>query len=613
MKLSLFAKDFLDKLVAVFRRFPVALVYLLILNIWFFCLIHDADISDFVAKLIVWGCGMGIVLSLSLKLWYETSSIGALRKKLIFGGLQAVHLIISVVIANHLENSIVGLIAVIALGTLICMSVYTVPFFRRKTDLSHWQFIISLTRSASSMAILSGGILMAGISLLLMSIHLLFDVDIDEELFAHAAVICFGMVMPTVFLAFVPEKEDMEKEEIRIPVPLMKFVHYLILPILGLYLLVLLVYEIKILVTWDLPRGYISYLVSAAMAGVILVEFLLYPTAHEENNKFDSTVLKLLPAAMVPLLLLMTVGIFRRLSDYGLTVSRLYLLLFNLWCYVVCGMWGLKTRRIMWVSASFAAVFALVSCLPLNCATITRMVLHHEVKSAMAGMEDSMPMDQATYCEWLLAKTPEEMEMLVSKLDYLADNFKREGVEELVRPGVLIYSCDKMNDSTEEILSNKESALNKQIFYRYEQQETSTGVQLLPDRHYTHAKNVDSLDFEIALNPEMTAFELTCTKILRDSGCKFTVPVAAFYSYDLGAIHPEEVENALVLESSTADLYISYALIEKPSSENIVEILDIKGILMVKENESAGSENEKSNVEPVAEEKENVEGNSEIK
>ncbi len=64
---------------------------------------------------------------------------------------------------------------------------------------------------------------------------------------------------------------------------------------------------------------------------------------------------------VVPLLVLMTVGIARRISDYGFTVNRAYILLLNLWFYgVYIYLFAVRGRHVKWILIS-AVVVAFVS------------------------------------------------------------------------------------------------------------------------------------------------------------------------------------------------------------------------------------------------------------
>ena len=158
------------------------------------------------------------------------------------------------------------------------------------------------------------------------------------------------------------------------------------MPLLALYLIVLYVYGIRILVRWELPDGGVGWLVSVLMVGCVVVELGLYPLMRSgEAKPFERWIVRWLPVLILPLLLLMTVGIARRLSDYGITPLRLYLLTFNLWCYAVCiGLFVGRARRIRWIMTSLAAVFLLTSVLPVNFTSVVKWFLSLNPLPALA-------------------------------------------------------------------------------------------------------------------------------------------------------------------------------------------------------------------------------------
>ena len=81
----------------------------------------------------------------------------------------------------------------------------------------------------------------------------------------------------------------------------------------------------RILVSWELPTGWVSWLIVALMTVCIAIQFGLYPARLENNKRFDNWIARWMPVLILPLLLLMTIGIVRRFNDYGITVNRLYL------------------------------------------------------------------------------------------------------------------------------------------------------------------------------------------------------------------------------------------------------------------------------------------------
>jgi hypothetical protein len=71
----------------------------------------------------------------------------------------------------------------------------------------------------------------------------------------------------------------------------------------------------------------------------------------------------------------MTIGIIRRVADYGITVERLYLITLLLWFYGVCIIVFVQSiPRLRWIFLSFAALFLISSAQPFNYTTICKRI-----------------------------------------------------------------------------------------------------------------------------------------------------------------------------------------------------------------------------------------------
>ena len=139
------------------------------------------------------------------------------------------------------------------------------------------------------------------------------------------------------------------------------------------------------------------------------------------------------------MLMLMTVGVARRIGDYGITIHRLYLAVFNAWLYIVCIGLTIKRNRIWWIPASFALLLIITSIGPQSISNITRITLKHQITETMtqAGVK-SLPIDNKQY-EQLLKRLPtDQAANLDSRLDYLCDYFKRAEAKEIINYDVKI-------------------------------------------------------------------------------------------------------------------------------------------------------------------------------
>jgi hypothetical protein len=220
----------------------------------------------------------------------------------------------------------------------------------------------------------------------------------------------------------------------------------LFMPIAAAYLVTLYCYAAKILFTWQLPDGWVSWLVTASMAAMVILFTMVYPyiekasqSASGWNRMAVRFITRRMPILMLPLLLLMSIGITRRISDYGITVLRLYLVAFNIWCYAVCIVLIIKRNAgILWISVSFILAFAVLTLLPINVSTYVRKILTTKVTATLQENGwDGKAMGDDEYGRFLSTLDPTLSHQLDSRIDYLKRQFSRQSVNNIIDTGVL--------------------------------------------------------------------------------------------------------------------------------------------------------------------------------
>lgn len=102
--------------------------------------------------------------------------------------------------------------------------------------------------------------------------------------------------------------------------------NYILIPFLLIYTIILYVYACKILIQWNLPQGMVSWMVIV----YIFLAFIGHALQNIISNKRFERFFRFLPYISIVPLVLYWVGLGRRLSDYGLTESRIYLLVFGI-------------------------------------------------------------------------------------------------------------------------------------------------------------------------------------------------------------------------------------------------------------------------------------------
>lgn len=434
------------------RRFPVTLGFAFALTAYLcFQVATEGEAGE--KKLLMtigYFLSVGTLLSLSLHLWAEEVK----RRKLRLG-VQIVAPVLLALDAVFLYHNIEGTRAIdigIAHGAALLaigLSVFFLPFFRERDDIPAWNFAQTAVGTLA-LVVIVGAVMSGGLSLLVFSLHQLFGVEVSYKCYLYLLILCSLLLPLLMFLGLLPEGERKHDRQPQPTAFLQGAIRYLFVPLAALYLLVLYVYAGTILARWELPDGWVSWLVVALMAGVIAIEGGLYPSRIKAHRPTDERIARWLPLLALPLLVLMTVGIGRRFQDYGITLNRLYLVTLNGWFYFVCiGLIVNRARRLSWIPISFSLVFLMTSVLPVNYAGITRSVLHREVEEALtrSGRGLQLPLTDTQYEAWIKSLSPEEGQRINSKLGYLHSWFGQESVKDLVREDVSFHHMAASEDA----------------------------------------------------------------------------------------------------------------------------------------------------------------------
>ena len=314
--------------------------------------------------------------------------------------------------------------AVSAVAIAAVVAGLTVPFLRDRDD----ERMCRGTRDILWDGFTSGFV----VGVLLLLLLLLVDTGGDifknrngqDKLFSMMYIL-FGLgLFGVLLLARIPDPWPSGKGFSRIAEGAAK---WLFLPLLCAYLVTLYIYAIRILIQWKLPDGEVSVLVTVSMGLLLAVLFVLGPWARKEQPPALRTTLQTLPWLVIPLLVLMSVGIVRRISDYGFTVDRVYLVLFNLWCYGVCLYLGLNGGgKFRWIPLSFALILLLASIGPWNVSRMVRKGMLKEVRTLVGDAE--LPLTEAR----IFGLGEEKTKALLEKLDYLQDHYGSSSIEAFV-------------------------------------------------------------------------------------------------------------------------------------------------------------------------------------
>jgi hypothetical protein len=315
------------------------------------------------------------------------------------------------------------------IGLAASLSIYFISFLKKDTDKAFWNFAMRVTFQYL-LAICFGVIILIGLCGAFYAVGALFNVEIPENVYAHLASICLVLFTHLCFLANIPDKSAKHDNDIRLSKSMKALGLYVLMPLVVIYAVILYVYLFKIIIAWELPKGLVSWLVSSLACVGFLTVGILYPARLEEKNKAAVYMSRYFGLALLPLLALMTVGIFRRVYDYGITVFRGYLIVANIWLCGVCVYHFItKARRIKWILISFTVVALLSSFHFCGVMDVTKHILTAEIRGYVGNQKISIADINLSDSALFDKIGQENRKKVAQKIKYLRKTFGFESVQ----------------------------------------------------------------------------------------------------------------------------------------------------------------------------------------
>ena len=203
-------------------------------------------------------------------------------------------------------------------------------FLNKGKEIYFWQFNKNLFVNLF-LTIVFTGVLTGGVELAILATDKLFDLDVVSQTYLDIflTMLIFGSCF--IFLLFNENGlRHLEKDD-DYPVILKFFTQFILIPLLFIYLVILYLYGLKITINWELPRGWVSYLILAYSVVGILALLLVHPLKEASAKSWVKGFSKIFYYTLVPLLVLLYIAIFTRILEYGFTEARYFVLLIGLW------------------------------------------------------------------------------------------------------------------------------------------------------------------------------------------------------------------------------------------------------------------------------------------
>lgn len=379
----------------VFKRFPVAMAFIIVATLYYIGLLrigfeHYESWINHHATFILW-MGfypiLGAILSVGVKLRDETrDSLGGTRTRVKSILLNIIPQIFLAAVTAYVfkdigrsyseEEILIGRTVVLAITTIALM--FITPSFRQKNDIPLWSLLGNAIKGffiSAAIALLFYGILSA----IMLSLDLLFGTHIySDNVYIDAAIISTSFIFPTLFLTTLPQMISTDEQPTQ-----SKFaygtIHYLFIPAVIFFVAIIYALSIKFSIMAGQVVAALSISALSAIAAIIIICALIYPSRFQEN-KLDNTVMKYLPWAAFPLLLISCTRIAFVLGEYHrfFTTEIMITYILHFWMLGAIIILILKRiqKKIWWTMVSLCATAIVATMFGINIFNLKTFVNH---------------------------------------------------------------------------------------------------------------------------------------------------------------------------------------------------------------------------------------------
>ncbi|UWX62036.1 DUF4153 domain-containing protein [Chryseobacterium oranimense] len=322
-------REIAGKAQEVLLRYPMVLLMGLLSSIGAICMLDSKNNNEllFTHTKFTICCCLGISLMFALKILSQR-----IGKRLLLEVLGTAFLIGFYFVLPGKKRDFTEVYGFIVAITFLLshLLVSFAAFLEKNRELNFWQYNKNLFVNIFLTAVFTG-VLTGGVELAILAVDKLFDFNFNDLLYADTFYVLAIFGSCFIFLLFNETGLNYLEKDGTYPVILKFFTQFVLIPLLFIYAIILYFYSFKIIINWELPRGWVSYLVLAYSIVGILALLLVYPLKEEKAKSWVKVFSKLFYYTIIPLLVLLFTAIFTRILEYGYTEPRYFVLLLALW------------------------------------------------------------------------------------------------------------------------------------------------------------------------------------------------------------------------------------------------------------------------------------------
>ena len=264
------------------------------------------------------------------------------------------------------------------------LSIFFAPFWGQKDENGFWNFLQKNIKALITAVIISA-ILLGAVEGLVLGFAGLFDTDFSEKVYFYIFLFCSCTVLPILYFTGIPSIDECLEERPSLNKFTTSTIRFLFIPVLAIGILLFYAYIIKFIALWNMPEGVVSAFVSSFMVYMLVLVSVMYPAHLAPNETLEKRLLKIFPAACIPLVFSMSIDIFIMLLDSGIEEEFFYVIAINIYFYAVIAIWLIDKikRKFRYIALTFCVLFFICTDSPFNAKTITNHIWLHSIENAL--------------------------------------------------------------------------------------------------------------------------------------------------------------------------------------------------------------------------------------
>lgn len=368
-------KSFLPDMKKAIERFPLTVFCSAVVFILSVYLVENPELKNEnllneLHKMVIL-LGMSIPLTLALELAREKYLSGKNRWVIRF--VNALITLIFIIFyrfyylsGKNSSSTLDSLEQLMATGIIFFLCFLLVPIIGKKDEEEKYFQSVIVDKTVT---ILFSVVLFLGLIAVFATIDGLSLIKLDSNIYIETWLFVVFVFSVIFFLSKLKKvDESLENYEIH---KIFKFlIYFIVIPLITTYTGILYVYFGKMLITRSWPQGLVSHLILWYTIFSLFIMIMVTPMAKKDS--VARVFKKYFPFASLPLLVLSIVSISKRISQYGVTPSRYFVVLLAMWL-IFCMVSSIFKARLSVILISLITVVYISVFTPVNNRRITLM------------------------------------------------------------------------------------------------------------------------------------------------------------------------------------------------------------------------------------------------